>query len=258
MARSVIASGKIMSAPASTQARARSIAASSPSTASASVRAMIANAGSMRASTAAFTRSTISSFGTIALPGRWPQRLAPTWSSMCIAAAPALLSERTVRAMLNADAPKPVSTSTSSGSGRDVGDAADVDQHVVQVADAEVGQAERAGGDAAARQVERAVAGVLREQRVVRADRAGDLQRPFGRERVAQSLSGRAACGARSRDAVGQPSSEATPARSSSSSFSVAFILSREKSSIGRSLTIVYSPFAQVTGKPYMTSCGMP
>ena len=38
----------------------------------------------------------------------------PTWSSMCTAAAPALINERTVRAMLNAP-PQPVSMSTSSG-----------------------------------------------------------------------------------------------------------------------------------------------
>ena len=69
IARSVIASGKIMSAPASTQARARSIAASSPSTASASVRAMMTNDESVRASTAALTRSTISAFATTSLPG---------------------------------------------------------------------------------------------------------------------------------------------------------------------------------------------
>src|SRR5574337_770233 len=91
-----------MSAPASTQASARPMAASMPSTAIASVRAMITNCASVRASTAALTRSTISSFDTIALPGRWPQRLAATWSSMCSAPAPALTSERTVRAMLNA------------------------------------------------------------------------------------------------------------------------------------------------------------
>ncbi|CSI56243.1 Uncharacterised protein [Vibrio cholerae] len=67
---SVMASGKIMSAPASTQAIARSIALSMPSTAKASVRAMITNSGLMRASTAALTRSTISCWLTIALFGR--------------------------------------------------------------------------------------------------------------------------------------------------------------------------------------------
>jgi len=62
------------------------------------VRAMRKNAASVRASAAALTRSTISSADTSSLPGRWPQRLAPTWSSMCIAAAPARISERVVRA----------------------------------------------------------------------------------------------------------------------------------------------------------------
>ena len=103
-----------MSAPASTQATARSIAASMPSTAIASVRAMTTKPASLRASTAALTRSTISAAGTIALPGRCPQRLAATWSSMCMAPAPALTSERTVRAMLKAP-PQPVSASTSNG-----------------------------------------------------------------------------------------------------------------------------------------------
>jgi hypothetical protein len=47
---------------------------------------------------------TISPVPTISLPGRWPQRLALTWSSMCIAAAPALMSRRIVRPMLKAAA----------------------------------------------------------------------------------------------------------------------------------------------------------
>src|SRR5699024_3129484 len=58
----------------------------------------------------------ISPWDTISLPGRWPQRLAPTWSSIWQAAAPALISDLTVRSMLNALGPKPVSMSTSSGS----------------------------------------------------------------------------------------------------------------------------------------------
>ena len=87
--------------------------------------------------------------GTSSLPGRWPQRLAPTWSSMCTAAAPALIMERMVRAMLKA-LPQPVSMSTSSGRVRRIGDAADVGEHVVQGADAEVGQAEGVGRHAAA------------------------------------------------------------------------------------------------------------
>ena len=41
--------------------------------------------------------------------------MAPAWSSICIAAAPALMSERVVRATLKALTPNPVSTSASSG-----------------------------------------------------------------------------------------------------------------------------------------------
>ena len=108
------ASAKIMSAPASRYASARSMAAVWPSTAWASVRAMMTKAGSCRASTAALMRSDISSAGTRALPGRWPQRLVCTWSSRCIPAAPDLMRSCVVRAMLNA-APQPVSASTSSG-----------------------------------------------------------------------------------------------------------------------------------------------
>ncbi|CAJ6558746.1 Uncharacterised protein [Burkholderia pseudomallei] len=103
-----------MSAPASTYAIARSIAASMPSAAAASVRAMITKVSSVRASTAALIRSTISPAGTHSLPGRWPQRFWPTWSSRCTAPTPALMNERIVRAMLNAP-PQPVSMSTSSG-----------------------------------------------------------------------------------------------------------------------------------------------
>ena len=50
----------------------------------------------------------------------------------------------------------------------------------------------------------------------------------------------------------------ATPERSSSSSASVLSIALRLKSSIGRSRTIVYSPFSVVTAKPNITSFGMP
>lgn len=50
----------------------------------------------------------------------------------------------------------------------------------------------------------------------------------------------------------------ATPPRSSSSSASVFLIAAWLNSSIGRSFTIVYSPFSVVTGKPKMTPSGMP
>ena len=76
---------------------------------------MITKLSSVRASTAALIRSTISCWVTIALFGRCPQRFAPTWSSMCIAAAPNLIIDFVVRAILKAEAPKPVSTSTNNG-----------------------------------------------------------------------------------------------------------------------------------------------
>ena len=114
IAKSVIASGKIMSAPASTQACARSMAASKPSTASASVRAIITKFSSTRASTAALMRSTISSLETMALFGRCPQRFCATWSSIWTAATPARSKLRIVRAILNAP-PQPTSMSTSKG-----------------------------------------------------------------------------------------------------------------------------------------------
>ncbi len=110
----VSASAKIMSAPASTYAAARSSAACCPSTACASVRAMITKLSSMRPSAAAFSRSHISCVSTRALPGRWPQRLTATWSSMWQPAAPAQVISRTVRAIINA-LPQPVSASTSKG-----------------------------------------------------------------------------------------------------------------------------------------------
>ena len=62
-----------------------------------------------------------------------------------------------------------------------VGDAADVGQHVVERRDAEVGNAQRAGRDPAPGQIKRLVAGLLGEDRMVGADRAGNLQRLFAR-----------------------------------------------------------------------------
>ena len=70
---------------------------------------------SVRASAAALIRSTISAASTSALPGRWPQRLMPTWSSRWQPAAPARVISRIVRPIMNAP-PQPVSASTSSGS----------------------------------------------------------------------------------------------------------------------------------------------
>mmetsp|Transcript_9350 Transcript_9350/g.24850 ORF Transcript_9350/g.24850 Transcript_9350/m.24850 type:complete len:201 (+) Transcript_9350:426-1028(+) len=64
---------------------------------------------------AARSRATISSGETTCLPGRCPQRFASTWSSMWTAPAPACSMSRTARSMLRAEAPKPVSMSTSAG-----------------------------------------------------------------------------------------------------------------------------------------------
>src|SRR5260370_188919 len=58
-----------------------------------------------------------------------------------------------------------------------LGEAPDVGQYVVQVGDAEIRHAEGSGGHAAAGKVDRLVADALRHQRVIRADRANDLER---------------------------------------------------------------------------------
>src|SRR5207244_272062 len=64
------------------------------------------------------------------------------------------------------------------------GDAPDVGEDVVEAGDAEVRHAEGAGGDAAAREIDRAVTDFLRHQRVVRVDRADDLEGLLLRERL--------------------------------------------------------------------------
>jgi hypothetical protein len=60
-----------------------------------------------------------------------------------------------------------------------VGDAAHVGQHVVQVGDAQVRQAQGAGGHAATGQVDGLEAGALGQQGVVGVDGADHLQRMF-------------------------------------------------------------------------------
>jgi hypothetical protein len=90
------------------------MAASSPSTARASVRAMITRP-SCRASHAARSLPTISACETTALPAKWPQRLGNTWSSSCTAATPMRSKARTVRVTFTA-LPNPVSISAITGS----------------------------------------------------------------------------------------------------------------------------------------------
>src|SRR5690606_30557840 len=67
-----------------------------------------------------------------------------------------------------------------------VGDAPHVDEDVLEPGAAEVGQAERAGGDAADREVDRPVAGMAGEKRMVGVDRARDLERFLGRKRFTE------------------------------------------------------------------------
>ena len=75
-----------------------------------------------------------------------------------------------------------------------VGDAAHVDQHVVHRVDAQIGQAQRACGHTATRQVDGAVTGAFREQRVVGVDGANDLQRRFVLEGLTEACAGGGEC----------------------------------------------------------------
>ena len=164
------------------------IAASSPSTARMSVRAMIRKFGSRRASTAARMRLMAVSRSTTFLPSRWPQRFGLTWSSMWQPARPASSSSWTVRATF-IGSPKPVSASTIAGrsviraicpaAGGDLGEGGQAD----------VGQAE-VGGQHGAGDVDAVEALLLDEPRRERVERAGELQR--GRRRRGARGSGRA------------------------------------------------------------------
>ncbi|KAG0733685.1 hypothetical protein G6F23_013107 [Rhizopus arrhizus] len=72
----------------------------------------------------------------------------------------------------------------------DIGDATHVHQHVFQGVDAQVRQAQRAGGNAATGQVDGAEAGALGQQGVVGVDRADHLQRRFGSQRLTEAGTG--------------------------------------------------------------------
>jgi len=75
-----------------------------------------------------------------------------------------------------------------------VGDPAGVDQHVLERIDAQVRQAQRTGGHAATGQVDRAIAGALRQQGVVGVDRADHLQWRLGDQGGAELPSWRSGC----------------------------------------------------------------
>jgi hypothetical protein len=149
-----------------------------PSTAAASVRAISTNPASVLASTAAFTRSIISSFVTTSLPGRCPQRFWPTWSSMCTAATPMRSKLRMVRSDVEGPAPAGVDVHQQ-GHARGVDDATCVGEHVLHGADAKIGHAQRVCRHAATGQVQRLVAGALGHEAGVGRDRAHHLQRGF-------------------------------------------------------------------------------
>ena len=148
--------------------------------ASASVRAMMTKSGSVRASTAALMRSPISSANH--LLARAVAAALGADLVLDVHGGGAGLDQRArgARHVEGARAEAGVDVDQQRQVA-DVGDAADVDEHVVQVGDAEVRHAERAGGDAAAGKVDRAVADALRHQRVVGVDRADDLERLFVR-----------------------------------------------------------------------------
>ena len=169
-----------MSAPASTHAHARSIAASRPSPARASVRAMIDEAG--------------------VGPGVDRRldpvdHLAPRHELLPRPVAAALGAHLVFdvhRACAGLDhrpdgardverrGPESRVDVDQERQRADVGDPPHVGEHVVEIADAEIGEAERPGGDTAAREVDRLETGALSQDRVIRADRARDLQRPLG------------------------------------------------------------------------------
>src|SRR5690606_38945122 len=73
----------------------------------------------------------------------------------------------------------------------DVGDAAHVDQHVVQGVDAQVGQAQRAGSHTAPGKIDGPVTGTLGQQGVVGVDGADDLQGLLFLECLAKTGAGR-------------------------------------------------------------------
>ena len=161
-----------------------------PSLASASVRAMMTNCGSVRASTAALMRSTISSGGNQFLAG-------PVAAAL---GAHLVLNVHGCRAGLDhlADGARNVEGSAPAGVDIDqqrqrggVGDAPDIGQHIFHGADAEVRNAERIGRHASAGEINGAETRRLGQARRVGIDGAHHLQRLLCRERRAKARSRR-------------------------------------------------------------------
>ncbi len=80
-----------------------------------------------------------------------------------------------MRAMLKAP-PQPVSASTSSGKRAGIGNAADVDQHIIHGADPQIRDTQGIGRDAAAGEIQRLEAARRGHARGVCVDGADDLQ----------------------------------------------------------------------------------
>src|SRR5258705_12016498 len=59
----------------------------------------------------------------------------------------------------------------------DIGDAADIGQHILKAHDPEIRQAQRACGDTTTRQVDCAIAGTFRQERMIRVNRTDNLER---------------------------------------------------------------------------------
>ena len=166
--------------PASTQAIARSMAASTPSAWIASVRAIrkksglgLGIGGGLDAVDHLFGRDTIS------LPGPMAAALGADLV-LDVAGGGAGLDQRLDGALdvegAGAEAGVDVDQQRHIAH---IGDAAHIDQHVVHRVDAQVGQAQGARGHAAAREVDGAITSPLGQQRVVGVDGADDLQRRF-------------------------------------------------------------------------------
>ncbi len=193
-----------MSAPASTQAIARSMALSMPSTANASVRAMMTNCR-----IGARIDGRLDPVHHFLLARRFPCRAGGrnAWTApdlRCAARpAPNLMNDFTVRAMLNAP-PHPVSASTSSGSGQ-----ASVMRRMSistssMVLMPEIRNPQGIGGDSAARQIQRLESAGRRHSRGIGVDGADDLQGSLGGHGGAQTRARRKRrCGRHTRPATG-------------------------------------------------------
>ena len=71
-----------------------------------------------------------------------------------------------------------------------IGDALQIDQHILHGGDAQIGRPARTGGNAAPRQIQRSIAARLGKPRVLRRGRAHALQGPLSGNRLTKRLTG--------------------------------------------------------------------